>query len=256
MARVEFDYRNNQIPKGFSLVTREGKTYLRRKGGASKERIMNDPALARVKQNAQEFADLSKLSKALFDITAPFTKGIRDSRTYFRLVGLLNKVKKHNAIFESSQKTALTSMATDIGRQLMTGFNFNDKIPLFENFSPKTNLKESENALILNQITTPSGIAKHTSEATFTIIMGRVCIDKQSGQCTLDLTNQINIRHNQNIEPMEFTFSTTPPENSIRLYLCLVQFYIESSGKIHSSTSLPGRQKQGLNGSCAIIHAT
>jgi hypothetical protein len=247
MARVEFDYRNNEVPKGFSLVTREGKTYIRRKGGASKERIMNDPAMVRVWQNAYAFAELSKLSKSLFDATAPFTKGIRDSRVYFRLVGLLNNIKKRNAILESSQKTALTSMATDIGRQLMTGFNFNEKIPLFEFFSPKTNLKESENALILNQITTPSSIAKHTREATFTIIMGRVCIDKQSGQCTLDISNRINIRHNQNIEPVEFTFSTTPPENSIQLYLCQVQFFLESADKIH---------KQGLNGSCAIIHAT
>lgn len=244
MARVEFDFSTNNIPKGFSLVTREGKTYLRRSGGASKERIMNDPALERVKQNAIEFTEISKMAKIIFDLTSTFTKGIRDSRAYFRLVSQINKVKKKDCGLESTQKTVLANLATTQGQGIMEGFEFNDKIPLFEYFYPHVTINSMVNTIIMSQISIHYRLSNYAGVDLCFIAWERVCINKQNGRGIIDHSNEHAISRSKQMQPMEFVFETSPPEDSIQFYLCKVAFHVSSTNQ---------KYKQGANGSCAIV---
>ena len=108
--------------------TRDG-YFVRRKTCLSGERVKSDPAFARTRQNATEFAVAAHAGKLLRRAFEPLMKYASDSRVTSRLAGALVKVIQADATRPAGERTVMGRNTTLLG-----GFNFNRHSSLDKTF--------------------------------------------------------------------------------------------------------------------------
>lgn len=108
--------------------TRDG-YFVRRKTCISGERIKCDPAFARTRQNATEFAGAARAGKLLRRAFEPLMEYASDSRVTSRLAGALVKVIRADMTRPAGQRTVMGRNTTLLG-----DFNFNRHSSLDKTF--------------------------------------------------------------------------------------------------------------------------
>tara|TARA_R110000850_G_scaffold25922_2_gene74695 strand:- start:840 stop:1595 length:756 start_codon:yes stop_codon:yes gene_type:complete len=107
----------------------------REKGGIEKNRIMNDPAFKRTRENGQEFGTAGKGGQLIRKSQRLLLRQISDNRVTGRLVQQLMRVIKSDSINERGLRTV-----QDGDMSQLLGFEFNQKGKLttvfFTGFSP------------------------------------------------------------------------------------------------------------------------
>ena len=94
----------------------------REKGGVEKNRIMNDPAFKRTRENGAEFGTAGKGGQLIRKANRLLIRQARDNRVTGRLVQVLMQVVKSDQVNERGQRTVQDG---DMG--LLKGFDFNQK---------------------------------------------------------------------------------------------------------------------------------
>jgi hypothetical protein len=94
---------------------------LRQKGGVSADRIANDPAFARTRENQQEFARAGRGGKVLRNALRPLLVSTGDRLLVSRLFTAMMKVVKADATSDRGQRNVL-----DGELELLEGFEFNE----------------------------------------------------------------------------------------------------------------------------------
>lgn len=125
MARVKnFDQITGNIGK-LSFYTRKGSNeiFVRTKGGASKEKIKNDPAFENLRKSNKEFGGCSKMSKqirlAAFDLTH-----VADYNLSPVLSSLAKNIQKADRVNPVGEREIRLSAY----RTMLTGFSFNRNV--------------------------------------------------------------------------------------------------------------------------------
>ena len=98
---------------------------LREKGGVSGDRIANDPAFARTRENGQEFGNSCNCSKYLRDALRTLMMNAADTRVSARLTQRNMQILKMDTVSERGARTVNSGLATAEGKDLLVGFNFN-----------------------------------------------------------------------------------------------------------------------------------
>lgn len=105
---------------GISFYSSEGKHLARLANGPSKERILNDPAFERTRENNREFGGCAKVSKAVRSSLSAVLGSMAGSRLTARLTGLFKTVNLKTAgkrgkrgIELSKNKTSLKNFDLD-----------------------------------------------------------------------------------------------------------------------------------------------
>ncbi len=70
----------------------DGKYYVKKKGGMSRERILNDPELGRIRENMSEFGGAAQLAGIFRQGLSPLFQALGDRKVSSRFTGLLRKV--------------------------------------------------------------------------------------------------------------------------------------------------------------------
>jgi hypothetical protein len=234
MAKVEIISVSEKI-EGFSIYIRDGKKITRRKGGPSKERIAKDPALAKVRQNASEFGNVSRFAKSIFDTLNIFTKGLRDSQAFFRLMKLSNKLKSFDLKSAPGERTPLTSLAIDQSHKIFSGFEFNVKIPLSLILSCKIKIDEATNTVNANNLSTEYSLRKKVKATDYNIQFARLSIDKITGICSIEYSQKQRLETTPSGTDLEFHFATPYTDQCIRLYLLRGEFNASKNSDIAKS---------------------
>lgn len=104
--------------------------YVRRKGGVSKNRILNDPNYVRTRENLSEFGAAASSGKIIRRALNSLMIDAKDSRVTSRLTKVLNQVKNEDLISARGQRNVTEGLATPQGRALLKGFNFNRRSSL------------------------------------------------------------------------------------------------------------------------------
>lgn len=92
----------------------------REKGGISAERIANDPAFARTRENGAEFGRAGRGGKVLRTSLRALLVNVQDSKMVSRLTREMMKVIKADAVNERGQRNVIDGEAL-----LLNGFDFN-----------------------------------------------------------------------------------------------------------------------------------
>ena len=103
---------------------------VRTKGGVSKERIMNDPAFARTRENGSEFGGSASAGKLLRNSLGTMLFNAKDAKLSSRLLKVMSAVKNLDATSARGARNVADGLLTAEGKMLLQGFDFNGRAPL------------------------------------------------------------------------------------------------------------------------------
>ncbi|MCB0457553.1 MAG: hypothetical protein R2776_06995 [Flavobacteriaceae bacterium] len=110
---------------GLTFYQKDGQSFVKTKGGISKDRILNDSNFKRTRENMQEFAGAARASKAVRDAFASVVKLMGDTYLAARLTGVMKKINRNGTGVRGERTIDLVS-----NTKLFQGFQFNPKDPL------------------------------------------------------------------------------------------------------------------------------
>ncbi|MES2627503.1 MAG: hypothetical protein V4616_00915 [Bacteroidota bacterium] len=102
----------------------------REKGGISKDRIKNDPAFARTRENLAEFTSAVKAGKFIRDLLRPLSSGIADGTVSNRLTRIMSAIQKLDAVSDRGQRNVYTALQDPTANALLQGFRFNQNVDI------------------------------------------------------------------------------------------------------------------------------
>ncbi|UKM63644.1 hypothetical protein GSB9_00187 [Flavobacteriaceae bacterium GSB9] len=125
---------------------------VRTKGGVSKNRILNDPAFARTRENGTEFGGVATSGKRLRRAISALLADAKDNRTTSRLTQVLSKVKNEDLTSVRGQRNVATGLDTAMGKAWLKGFNFNKHATLDSVLQATYSLNTSTGEVVINNL--------------------------------------------------------------------------------------------------------
>ncbi|PNQ72845.1 hypothetical protein C1T31_10090 [Hanstruepera neustonica] len=105
---------------GLTFYRKDGESFVKTQSRVSRNRIMNDPAYKRTRENMQEFGGAAKAGKAFREAFAGLSQTIGDTYLSARLSGLLKRIIKLGAGDRGERELDLASY-----HEQFRGFEFN-----------------------------------------------------------------------------------------------------------------------------------
>jgi len=127
--------RNNSFVKlegtldGLTFYKSNGENLVKTKSSVSKNRIMNDPAYRRTRENMQEFGGAARIGKALREAFAGVVKLMADTFMGGRINGIMKRVNSNGAGARGEREFDLITNSI-----LFQSFEFNLKTPFDAQF--------------------------------------------------------------------------------------------------------------------------
>src|SRR5690554_5202739 len=97
----------------------------REKGGVDGERIKNDPAFVRTRENGSEFGLAATAGKTLRNAFRPMMMRAADNRVTSRLTRLMSQIRKLDTTSDRGKRSVGVAIQTQAAKDLLKGFNFN-----------------------------------------------------------------------------------------------------------------------------------
>ncbi|MCB0457893.1 MAG: hypothetical protein R2776_07360 [Flavobacteriaceae bacterium] len=114
---------------GLTFYEKDGENFVKTKSAISKNRIANDAAFVRTRENNQEFSGCSKASKAVREAFATVVKLMGDTYITGRLTGIMKRINKNGVGVRGERAIDIVA-----NKELLTGFEFNPKDTLSSQF--------------------------------------------------------------------------------------------------------------------------
>ncbi|PNW26199.1 hypothetical protein [Formosa algae] len=199
--------------------------YIRSKGGVSKDRILNDPAFVRTRENNTEFAQSATSGKQLRHAITALLTDAKDNRMTSRLTQVMSRVKNADLTSARGQRKVSIGITTTDGKDAIKGFDFNSNAllnsVLLEAFTLDTTTGEISipNFIPSQQLNSPSG-ATHVS-----FNAGFLNLNFSDNTSNLQVSPTVNLIINNTAAPLTLTPATTPTGTGTPFYFFKITFY-------------------------------
>ncbi len=107
---------------GLTFYQKDGESFVKTKGGISRDRILNDQNFKRTRENMQEFSGCAKTGKAVREAFASVVRLMGDSYISSRLTGVMKKINKNGTGLRGERTIDIAS-----NKEQLIGFEFNPK---------------------------------------------------------------------------------------------------------------------------------
>ena len=115
---------------GLTFFRKNGKNFVKTQSRVSKNRIMNDPAFKRTRENMQEFAGANKGGKSFRDSFASIVRTVSDADITSRVLGIMRRMMNAGAGLRGQRTLNVVDQ-----REPFIGFNFNVNKPFDRQFN-------------------------------------------------------------------------------------------------------------------------
>ncbi|MDX2361561.1 MAG: hypothetical protein QNK23_12195 [Crocinitomicaceae bacterium] len=200
------------------------------KSGVEADRIKNDPAFERTRENGMEFGTSAKSGKLLRDAIRTMMQNASDGRVTSRLTKLMTQIKNLDATSERGQRTVGTGMVTSEAKALLNGFNFNDKAILGSilfnpyNVDPATGVITLTGLVPINEISATPG-------ATHIALRGAWAkIDFATGETDVQQSNVVNLSIDATLTDVILTPAAVATGTGNDVFLLMIEFFQEVNG--------------------------
>lgn len=207
---------------------------VREKGGVDAERIMNDPAFIRTRENGVEFGGAAKSGKLIRDAFRTLMMRSADGRVTSRLMRVMSNIRALDTTSARGERNVAVAIADPAAKALLKGFNFNSRsilgAVLYRPFAVDTAAGEiSIQGLVPNlHVSFPVG-ATHIS---LSAALARV--DFASGVYSVEVTNTSNLPINATPADVLLAVSNAVTGTGTDMFLLLVEFFQEVNGVQYS----------------------
>jgi hypothetical protein len=197
------------------------------KSGVSGDRIANDPAFARTRENGSEFGSAASAGKLLRDSVRTMVSTASDNRVTARVTQTMTQIKNLDTTSMRGERTVDVGIATAEGKALLKGFNFNDKAILgailYKPYSVNTStgVISIADLVPINDIAAPTGATHVSVKGAFAIV------DFAAGTSDVGYTNIQNLAIDGTSTSVTLTPASVPSGSGIKLFLLQVEFFQE-----------------------------
>ena len=199
---------------------------LREKGGVSGDRIANDPAFARTRENGQEFGNSCNCSKYLRDALRTLMMNAADTRVSARLTQRNMQILKMDTVSVRGARTVNSGLATAEGKDLLVGFNFNINAILesilFKDYS--LDLGTGEVSIVglvpFTDMVIPSGATHYSMKTAY------AKVDFETGKSVISISpSTISLVDNVPIDVTLTPDGGEPVGTGLSVYVLLIEFH-------------------------------
>lgn len=202
----------------------------REKGGVDGERIKNDPAFVRTRENGAEFGSSASSGKLLRDSIRTMMQNASDGRVTARLMKVMTQVKNLDSTSARGERTVGAGIATPAAKTLLKGFNFNNRAVigsvLFKSYTvdAATGVIELQGFVPINDLSVPSG-------ATHVSLKGSWAkVDFSGAVSSVEETNVENLPIDATATTVTLTPTAVPTGTGTDLHLLMLEFFQEVNG--------------------------
>ncbi|MCU0359761.1 MAG: hypothetical protein MUF75_03425 [Bacteroidia bacterium] len=206
----------------------------REKGGVDGDRIANDPAFVRTRENGAEFGSAASAGKLLRDAIRPMLMSAGDNRVASRLTKVMTDVKNEDTTSARGLRNVGVAIVNPTAKAFLKGFNFNIRAILgailFKpyNFTAGTGVITIGGLVPINDIAFPSGATHMTVRGAW------ARVDFATGQSEVQQTNAINVPIDATPNNMVLTPAAIPVGPGTDLHLLQIEFFQEVNGVQYS----------------------
>ena len=115
---------------GLLFYELNGKIIIRKKSGFEGKAIKSQPNYERTRENASEFGSVVQTGKKMRFALHPFLKKIHSPYLHNHIVKKLHEIMRCDTVSERGKRSAAKGLLTEEGKALLSGFEFNEKLPM------------------------------------------------------------------------------------------------------------------------------
>ncbi len=213
---------------GLTFYRDQDGTYrVKTKSGVSKNRIDNDPAFERTRENGREFAEITQSGKKLRRALSTLLADVQDKTKVYRLTSVLSKVKNLDTTSIRGERKVSLGLATPEGKNTLKYFDFNAKARMDAVLRTDYQLDTTNFEISIPEfvpqinLNTPQG-ATHVE-----ISAAWLNFDLETNSGDMVVSNKENLQIDNNETNVILSFSQSPTSTGVDYYLLKVVFFQE-----------------------------
>jgi hypothetical protein len=199
----------------------------REKGGVEADRIKNDPAFARTRENGAEFGASARSGKLLRDSVRTMMQSASDPRVVSRLTKLMTQIKNLDGTSARGERTVGVGISAPTAKALLKGFNFNENAILGSILYNPYAVDVNSGEITLTDLVPINDISA-TPGATHISIRGAWAkVDFATGETDVQETNAVNLPIDATSTNVVLTPAAVPQGTGTDLYILMIEFFQE-----------------------------
>jgi hypothetical protein len=217
-----------------TFYKKDGVSYVRRKGGVSKERIATDPNFVRTRENGTEFGHSANAGKILRLAASTMVFRAKDSQLSSRLLRVMSQIKNLDSTSSRGLRNVAIGIGTAEGKLALKGFDFNANAPLKSVlFAPylldtATGIVKFTDLIPGEQVHFPQGATHFSLQCAYLVV------NFATGVSEIGYSAIVNLKLNFEVSNPELKPVPVPVLVGTKLYLLMVSFYQEVNGVQYS----------------------
>lgn len=212
----------------------DGAYYVRSKGGVSKNRIKNDPAFQRTRENGVEFGEVARSGKMFRRAISDLIYNVKDLSRTARLTGTLARVKNEDATSDRGERKVHIGIGTLRGKQELVGFEFNRKSPIGKVLKVNFEIDTTAGEISIPGFNPARHLDLPQGATHVEIQAGKLRFDFESGtgNLTLDSSSELEIENTQMVIELDVSGTSTAP--GLDFYFLKIAFYQQINAKLYA----------------------
>lgn len=203
---------------------------VRTKGGISKNRMKNDPAFARTRENGTEFGHIAKSGKLLRRSIIDLLSDVKDSSVTSRLTQVLGGVKNADLTSARGDRKVAIGLTTPEGKALLKGFDFNSNALLTSVLLSDFNLDTTTGEVIIPDFIPSQRVVKPQGATHLSLSVGFLKLDFPMEAKDLKLSSVVNMPINGTASTVTLTPASVPIGTGNAMYFLKIVFFQEVNG--------------------------
>lgn len=200
------------------------------KGGVSKERIQNDPAFARTRENGSEFGSSATSGKLLRNTVRNLMIRAKDNRVSSRVTQIMTKIKNFDTTSIRGERNVATGIATPEGKAVLKGFDFNIRALLSSILFAPYSLDNATGEITIPNLTPINDISFPSGATHVNFSSAYIKLDFDTTENAIEYSPTINISIDSTSATQTLTPAGVPTGTGNDIYVLLVEFFQEING--------------------------
>ena len=204
--------------------------FVRSKGGVSKNRIMNDPAFVRTRENGAEFSSITGSGKLLRTALGSMLFKAKDNRLTSRLVKTLAQVKNMDSTSVRGERNVGVGIGTAGAKTLLTGFDFNARASLGSVLNSALSVDLPTGKVSVASFTPMEQMQFPEGASHFSLQSGFLNLDFKTGIYKLTQSPELTFPLVQGVITPVLTPTAVPAGIGVKMAVLLIEFFQEVNG--------------------------
>lgn len=203
---------------------------VRTKGGVSKNRIMNDPAFARTRENGTEFSSIAGSGKLLRSALGPMLFKAKDSKMTSRLVGVMGQLKNMDTVSARGLRNVAEGLNNPLAASVLEGFDFNARATYSSILNASATVDEVTGKISIGDFNPTRQLRGADGATHFSLQAGFLRIDFATGSFELMQSPEQVFPISNDVVSTSLTPSSAPTLAGTGMHVILIEFFQEING--------------------------